>query len=378
MTAYEELCAITDVCDKFASREIGPAALEADLESRTAWVPEVWAKTREVGIPGLPVPEEYGGAGQPGDGCASVIDVISFYCPGIASVLCNHFAAVACMHHSGASQKAAYYQRLANPEAGEPVIGTVAFPPDTCDLSLTGHGDSVFLDGTLPLLGSALHARYCCLFINEEVNGRAVTGLVVDMKAPGVAVGENPKLPGLKVNPFAPVRFERVNIGPDSLLGEKGNAGAMLEHGKRAWFGYLAAAAIGAARSAGLKARAYASQRYQFGKIIIHHQEIQRMLGAMLMKIDVGTSAYLCALSDEKKGPPWSVPSPLFAKIYCTDMAMEVVLDAIQIHGGYGYMHEYGVEKLMRDCKVLQLTGGSNPSLLAGHTAANVTDIPLK
>jgi alkylation response protein AidB-like acyl-CoA dehydrogenase len=118
---------------------------------------------------------------------------------------------------------------------------------------------------------------------------------------------------------------------------------------------------MGAARCAYQKALAYAKERYQYGKIIILHPEIQRMLGNMLMKLDIGTSGYIQLLSDKKT--PFLPSDACLVKAFCTDAALEIVIDAIQIHGGYGYMHEYGVEKIMRDTKVLGLLGESNPRL---------------
>jgi acyl-CoA dehydrogenase len=118
---------------------------------------------------------------------------------------------------------------------------------------------------------------------------------------------------------------------------------------------------MGSARTAYKKAFAYAGERYQYGKIINRHQEIQRMLGGMLMRLAVGTSGYTRLYDDEKLNLPFSSADPMLAKAFCTDAALEIILDAVQIHGGYGYMHEYGLEKIMRDIKVLQLLGGSNP-----------------
>ena len=121
--------------------------------------------------------------------------------------------------------------------------------------------------------------------------------------------------------------------------------------------------AMCASRSAFLKAFAYAKERYQCGKYIIHHEEIQRMLGCMQMKLDMGTAGYLQVFNDDTVLLPAFLSDSKLAKVYCTDAALEIVQDAIQIHGGYGYMHEYGLEKIMRDVKILQLIGGRNPVL---------------
>jgi alkylation response protein AidB-like acyl-CoA dehydrogenase len=129
------------------------------------------------------------------------------------------------------------------------------------------------------------------------------------------------------------------------------------------FYGLIAAAAMGAARTAYKKAHTYAGERYQYGKMIIQHQEIQRMLGNMLMKLSIGTSSYINAMKQDKWSLSYSSPNAKLAKAYCTDSAVEIVIDAIQVHGGYGYMHDYGVEKIYRDVKVLNLLGNSSPRL---------------
>jgi len=96
------------------------------------------------------------------------------------------------------------------------------------------------------------------------------------------------------------------------------------------------------------------------------------MLGDMSTKLDAGTAAYQQALDDQNQKKSLTTADAVPAKIFCTDAAMEIALDAVQIHGGYGYMHEYGIEKIMRDIKVLQLLGGSNPFLKVRHISGKL------
>jgi alkylation response protein AidB-like acyl-CoA dehydrogenase len=130
--------------------------------------------------------------------------------------------------------------------------------------------------------------------------------------------------------------------------------------------GFLAAIAIGTARSAHAAAYRYAQERFQFGKLLIEHHEIRRMLFNMITKMDAGTACYLQALSGDRPDVHLPGGGCDTAKIFCTDAALEIAIDAIQIHGGYGYMKETGLEKIMRDAKMLQLLGGSNRLLEVG------------
>ena len=123
---------------------------------------------------------------------------------------------------------------------------------------------------------------------------------------------------------------------------------------------FLAAIAMGTARGAHGAAHRYAQERFQFGKMLIEHHEIRRMLFNMVTRMDMGTAGYRQALAGERADAAGLADSCASAKVFCTDAAMEIVLDAIQIHGGYGYMKETGLEKAMRDVKMLQLLGGSN------------------
>jgi acyl-CoA dehydrogenase len=191
--------------------------------------------------------------------------------------------------------------------------------------------------------------RFSCLWVNRD--------------APGISIGANAKLPGLKVNPFCSIGFDGVEISDTWFIGQRGDAYALYRRTLDLYFGMVAACAMGAARAAYQRAFAYARERFQYGQLIIKHQEIQRLLGNMHNKIAVGTAVYRGAFEQEDYGEPIPRLDGRAAKVFCTDAALEIALDAVQIHGGYGYMHDYYVEKIMRDVKVLQLLGGSSPAL---------------
>ncbi len=367
MSAVEEATVeyneIIDVCRKFAGNEIRDKVQEADLESDTAWLKSIWTKSREIGLPGLIIPEEFNGVGQSELCCALALNVLASECAGFASVLTYHFAGCIALNNGKPSQKERFLAQLADIDISEPAIATVLFPSemDENHLHIKESNGKLLLNGTSPLTGNAEHANLLCIFLEEDEEGEEITCLFLDKKTPGVSIGENAMLPGLKVNPFAPIVFQDAVIEDESIIGERGKGGNILGKTKNAFFGFIAAMATGAAGSAYEKAHAYAEERYQFGKIIINHQEIQRMLGNMLTKLNAGTAVFMQAFSDKSLNLSYLSQEASLAKAFCSDAALEIVIDAVQIHGGYGYMHEYGVEKIMRDCKVLQLIGGSSP-----------------
>lgn len=367
MAKVDALNEILDLCKKFVSREAGNTVLDADLESDTGWVKTIWTKSAQIGLPGLMIPEEFSGVEQPALCGALVIDTLASQCAGLASVFAYHFAGCLLLGRAGQVQKEKVLVPLANIDTEETAIATVIFPSfqDSSALRLEEEEEGKLkLSGTSPAAGNMEYATHILVFVEEEQNAEQVTCLLVEKGVPGMTAGPSLGLPGLKVNPFCPVDFENLKVTEEAIVGGRGQGGPMMKEAQNFFYSCLAAAAMGAARTAYMKAYAYARERYQYGKMIIDHQEIQRMLGAMLLKLNIGTAAYMRVFEKDTLRLPCSSPDAALAKAYCTDASLEIAIDAIQVHGGYGYMHEYGVEKIMRDCKVLQLIGRSTPNLL--------------
>ncbi len=354
-------------CRKFLKQEIHDNVLEADLQKTTDWVFHIWEKSRQLDLPFLVLPEEYQGADFSAYSCAVLLDIIAAECAGIASVFALHYAGCIALLNADMRQQSIFFPLLT--DAGNRRSGIVApvFPSET-----DGHGIEVeendhglVIHGTTALTGNALTADIFCVFIEDDDDtGEHITCVVLEKNTPGLSTGRPADLPGLKVNGFAPIIFDRVRVDHRSIVGSRKNARTVMKQAKDGLFRFIAAMAMGAARTAFEKASAYARHRYQGGKTIIHHQETQRMLGAMKMKLSMGTAGYLNSFNEKPVFSLLEAPKPSLVKVFCTDAALEIAMDAIQIHGGYGYMHEYGLEKIMRDVKVLQLMLGRNPKCL--------------
>lgn len=357
MAVHEKYSEIIDVCRRFAAREIGAAALAYDLEPDSHGFKEVWAKGCEVGIPGLLIPEESGGAGQSALCCALVLNVLAAECAGMASLFADHFVACYTLIRAGGKESERCLQAIVNPAIDDPAIAAVVFPSEEEEdpVRIVESEGKLLLSGRTALTGNTSLAQHYAVFVKERDD--KITCILVEGGTPGVSVGEGANLPGLKVNPFAPVTFKEVEIGDRFLVTERGSGRELMESAQNLFFGFVAAIAMGTAQRAYEKAAGYARERYQFGTTIINHPEIQRMLGTMRMKLGVGRAAYMDVFDGGERDAG-------LTKAFCTDAALEIAVDAVQIHGGYGYMHEYGVEKIMRDCKVLQLLGGRNGSLI--------------
>jgi butyryl-CoA dehydrogenase len=354
---------IISECRRFARNEIRPEALEKDLNHDPEWALGLWLKSHELDIPGLLLPENYNGPGYPELCGAYVLDALAMECAGVASIFAHHFAAclpLSCINDSlSGNIKKLWDAKNAETKA----IATVIFPNDLDDqtISIRPDADGFIINGKSALTTNADLADLFFVYIPEGTSNENITCAMIDNHASGIHIDEQAVLSGLKATTFEEVMFDEVRIKSDAIIatGKKGRA--LFDWFLNAYFGFVAAMAMGTARTAFAKALTYAKQRYQFGKNIILHEEIQRLLGNMKMKIDMGTAGYVQVFNTERVSLPGVSADGRLAKAYCTQAALEIVQDAIQITGGYGYMHEYGLEKIMRDVKILQLLGGRNP-----------------
>lgn len=360
---FKELNDIVNECKRFARNEIREQVLEIDLNPSPAALQGIWSKSAQLDIPSLLLPEVYGGAGYPALCCALVLDTFASECAGIASVFAHHFTACMPLSETQPDCCETYSTRIARMEGYGAAPAAVIFPGDPGDgeIELIEKENALVLTGITSPVGNTDSAGFCCIFAKDPIQEDGITCLFLDRDRIENSRCKDIHLPGLKINPFRKLDFQDLKISSTDIIGERGKSSDLMKKTRSAFYGFISAMALGCTRSAYQKALTYAGQRYQYGNTIIHHQEIQRMLGAMLMKLQMGTSGTIQLFSEEKLNLLFSSPDPMLTKSFCTDMAMEIVIDAIQIHGGYGYMHEYGLEKIMRDVKVLQLLGGSNP-----------------
>jgi len=359
-------------CRKFAANEIRATCLDADLLPDADWVFGIWKKSCQLDLPFLLIPDDFCGGGCTPIECAMILDLLAEECAGIASVYAHHFTACIPLMTADIKQQNRLFPKLTDKNKS-PII-SVILPAESGASSIRWvlKDDQIIINGISEISGSISLADGFMMFLAETSDSEMMQCVWVDKSAKGVTTGEPLQLPGLKVNAFGPILFDDVKIPDDNIIARGQTAQKMLTATRSVFYGFIAALSVGAARRAFEKAMDYAKERYQFGKQIIHHQEIQRMLGNMQMKLNAGMAAYRHAFEDQKSKLSFLAPDAALAKIFCTDAAMEIVMDAIQIHGGYGYMHEYGIEKIMRDVKILQLLGGTNPLLEVRHIADSI------
>jgi acyl-CoA dehydrogenase len=361
----EEQKAACKMAHEFSLNEIRPVALECDKEGT---IPEdLIKKAAAAGLTAMAIPEEYGGGGLDQLTAAMVSEELFWGCAGIATTLGANSLATTPMVIAGTEEhKKEYFPRLCDPDdpkfAGfcltEPGAGSDAAAINTI---VKEEGDHYLLNGQKCFItngGIADFYSVFCTFDKEKKYG-GIAAVIVERGYEGVSIGKKEDKMGIRASNTAEVIFDNVKVPKENLFVTMGqgfyNVMVTLDMTRAS----VAAGAVGIARAAFEEALAYAKERVQFGRPIIAQQAISFMLTDMAMEVEAGRRLYQLAAWKASKGLPCSLESS-YAKAFAGDMAMRNTTNAVQIHGGYGYMKEYLVEKLMRDAKIMQIYEGTN------------------
>ncbi len=349
----------------FAEREIRPVAGEYDEREELPW--EVLKKAAKAGLLSYAIPEEYGGSGVSSLLTNLVISEELFWgCAGIATAMGGiGLAALPITEMGSEEQKRKWLPRFTDPDhvrlgamcLTEPNAGS-----DVVNMSTRAvrDQDHYVINGTKTFITNGGIADVYVVFAKTDPNAgyTGVSAFIVDGKTPGLSGGKKFKKLGLRASHTAEVHFDNVRVPEENRLGTEGLAflGAMkmLEHSRPS----VAIAAVGVARAAYEYALAYAKERVQFGKPIIHNQSVSFALAEMRTKIDAGRLlAHRAAwLADQRQS--CNLEGSM-AKAFCGEMAMEVATQAVQTLGGYGYMRDFPVEKWFRDAKIMSIYEGT-------------------
>lgn len=344
-------------CARFAEKNAAPGLLEADKFRDSRWLCDIFKKSAALDIAGLVAPQDCGGAGESLPLAGLVTESFAEVCASAGTMLACHYSACLALAASPSPGMKEYLADLASGRLPGPAV--FLFPAGSASSwpCLEKNGDAQLVCGCAPVVPGALQAGLFVVALPGE-NGLALAAVQPDEA--GITPGKDCKLPGLNALPHASVAFNGVLVPEKNLLTDPKKAAKAIVDGKRAFYCLAAATACGIASSAAAQAIEHARGRYQFGKLLIEHSEIARMAGMMRLRLSVGRAAWIAAAQNEAA----DVADALYAKAFCADSALETASDALQIMGGYGYMHEYGMEKRMRDAKTLQLEGGSTPHLV--------------
>ena len=354
---------LRDLARKFARTEMAPHAAECD---RTARFPEeIYRKAYELGLMNLNVPAEHGGSGLgPLEQCL-IVEELAYGCAGMTtSIIANCLALEPIILAGTPEQK----QRILDPFCAQYQLASFALtePSGGSDAGSVHtrarkDGDQYVLDGEKCFITNAPHAALYTVFASTDPDRkhRGVTAFVVPRSAKGVQPGKDEEKMGHRASSTGTVRFEGVRVPVSDRLGEEGEGFTLAMRTLDQTRTPIGALATGIAQAALDHAAAYSLKRETFGKPIAEHQAIQIKLANMVQAVHAARLLTWHAAWTIGTGGKGTLESSI-AKCFASDAALHVADEAIQTFGGYGYMKEYPVEKLLRDAKLTQIYEGAN------------------
>ncbi|MBM6967954.1 acyl-CoA dehydrogenase family protein [Pseudoramibacter alactolyticus] len=355
---------IVELAADFAKRTIAPIADEMEAAGR---IPKaVIAQMAELGFMGINIPEAYGGIGMGEEVKALVIEEIAKADASVAELLSVHTLSSDIINRHGTeAQKEKYLARACSGQVGafaltEPGAGSDAAAAKTRAVS---DGDDYVINGTKCFISNMGkdEGDYVILIAltDPEKKTRGMSAIIVDRGTPGFSVGKAEDKMGLRAAPVSELIFEDCRVPKTQLLGEAGKGFSLAMAGLDGGRIGMAAQAVGVAEGALAAAVQYAGERVQFGKPISANQGIQWYLADMATKTEAAKLLTLNAAKLREAGLPVSKEAAM-AKYYASEAAVYVADKALQIHGGYGYMKDYAIERIYRDARIIPLYEGTS------------------
>jgi alkylation response protein AidB-like acyl-CoA dehydrogenase len=359
----EEQAAIQETALAFAQERIAPFAAEWD--EKCHFPVDVIREVAALGMATIYVPEAKGGSGLSRLDGALIMEALAYGCPAISGYVSIHNM-VAWMVASYASdaQVAAWMPKLASMEwlssycLTEPGAGSDAAALKT---SAKLSGDHYVLNGSKQFISGAGASDFYFVFVRTSEEGaRGISAFAVMKDTPGLSFGANEKKMGWNAQPTRQVIFDNCKVPVANLVGEPGRGFRFAMSGLDGGRVNIAACSVGAAWMALDKARGYMLERGAFGRPLADFQALQFKIADMATELEAARLlTYRAAEALDRADPQASMYSAM-AKRLATDLGFQVCNEALQIHGGYGYLKDYGIEKLVRDLRVHQILEGTN------------------
>ena len=355
--------ALRELAHEFAEKEMRPKAAEYD-EHQTHPA-DVIAKAHEVGLMNPHVPEELGGAGLGSMDGAILGEELCWGCSGIGTAIVANILGALPMLIAGTEEQ---QREWLPPLLEEPILCSFALTEPEAGSDVSGiqttairHGDDYVLNGSKMFITNAGHASWVIVFAStdRDAGHRGLTAFIVPTDTDGVVVEKHLDKMGQRATDTSALAFQEVKVPASNRLGEEGQgfkiAMQTLDHTRPG----TAAGAVGVARAAFEHAVEYSKERVQFGQPVAMNQGVNFLVADMAAEIEAARLLVWQAAWLLDQGKRATLQSS-FAKRFSADTAMKVTTDAVQIFGGYGYIKEYPVEKLMRDAKILQIYEGTS------------------
>lgn len=349
---------------EFSDEVVAPGALQRDRDKK--FPVGVFRKLSDLGMMGLPFPEEYEGAGADTVSFAIVVEELSRACGSTGITYSAHVSlGGAPINLFGTEEQKRQYLvpictgeslgafGLTEPNAGSDAGGT--------QTTAVEDGNDYIINGNKCFITNASYAKHLALTAITGRNGneKEISAVIVPTDAPGFQVIDNYEKMGLNASNTTELVLEDVRVPQENLLGKRGEGFRQflitLDGGRIG----IGAMAVGIAQAAFERALAYSKERKQFGRSLSSFQVNQFKLADMAMKLELARTMVYKAAWLKDQGRPFSKEASM-CKLYASEICMEIADQAVQLHGGYGYMKEYHVERFMRDGKLLEIGEGTS------------------
>ena len=360
----EEQVMIRDLARKIAEEKIAPKAQELDEKGEFPW--EIIKVLAQSDLFRVFLPEEYGGLGGGVFDLCLVTEELSKACSGVAvSYAASALGAFPILLYGTEEQKKKYLpdiasgKKLAAFAITEPEAGSDASAIQTTAVK---QGDHYILNGTKCFITNGGEAEiYTIIAMTDKKKGaRGASALIVEKGTEGFTFGKEEDKMGIRASATRELVFSDCRVPKENLIGKEGMGFIVAMKTFDSSRPGIGAQAVGIAQGALDRAIDYARERVQFGQSISSFQGIQHMLADMATQVEAARAlVYAVARMVDKGCKDIARPSAM-SKLFASDVAMKVTTDAVQIFGGYGYMKEYPVEKMMRDAKITQIYEGTN------------------
>jgi acyl-CoA dehydrogenase len=362
-TLTDEQKDLRELAHSFAEKDIRNVAWEYDKEG--TWPQDVIQKAWDVGLMNTHLPEEYGGPGLDYLSGCLIEEEMGWGCSGIGtSLTCNGLATAPIMLGGSEEVKKKYLGMLTE----EPKLASFCLTEPDAGSDVSGmrttavkKGDKYVINGSKCFITNGGYADYYTVYAktDKDAGHKGISAFVVDRHLDGVSVDKKEDKLGQRASNTATISFNDVAIPAENLLGEENHGFKLAMMTLDRTRPGVAAMAVGIARAAFEFASEYSKERVQFGVPIAMHQAIQFMIADMATKVHAGRLMVWNSAVLLDNGERNTLASS-HAKRFAADSAMEVTTDAVQVYGGYGFIKEYPVEKLMRDAKIMQLYEGTS------------------
>jgi butyryl-CoA dehydrogenase len=360
----DEQLMIQAMVREFSRKVVAPEAAERDQTKE--FPARILKKMGELGFMGMMIPPEYGGEGADTISYVLALSEIAYSCASTAVVMSVHNSIVCeSIYHFGSENQK---QRYLKPLAAGKIIGAFALTephagsdPVAQTTTAVRDGDSYVINGAKRFISTGLNAGLVIVTAktDETLRHKGISAFIVPRKTQGLIVGRTEDKMGLRASDTTDLLFEDCRVPAENLLGQEGDGFKIVMKGLDSGRIGIAAQSVGVAQAALDAAVKYAKERDQFGQKICKFQGLRWIIADMATEIEAARQLMLSAASMKDRGEKYTAQASM-AKLFASEMVNRITAKALQIHGGYGFIKDYAVERFFRDARVFTIYEGTS------------------